>query len=296
MTENFKKPRLERLSPYWVTGIVDAEGNFSINKQRTDDKYKFSLAFKVTQKEHSLGILYDLKNFFNCGHIHIDNKQENAYKYNIAKLDDIIKFVIPHFDKYPLVTSKNLDFLDFKRVALLKNKLSLDEVLSIKNNMNSKRSFMERWNYYDNKNIILKNEWVQAFIDGEGTFQFNISKTVNRNKPYIAYTPSMSIAQSSHSIKLLKAITEFFGVGYLKPKYDVTDKDYYETIKISRCIINQHSVITNFVDKYPMFTRKHLDYLSWKKLIKLKKDKQHNTFEGRLLIENIRASMNSKRK
>ena len=180
MEKNFKKPRLEKLSPYWVTGIVDAEGNFSINKQKRGNSYKFSLVFKVTQKEHSLGILYDLKNYFNCGHIHVDNKKENAYKYNVARRDDLVKYVIPHFDKYPLVTSKNLDYLDFKKVILLKNKLSLDEVLYIKNSMNSKRPFIEKWNYYNNKKIILMNEWVEAFIDGEGSFLFNVSKTVNR--------------------------------------------------------------------------------------------------------------------
>jgi hypothetical protein len=41
-----------------------------------------------------------------------------------------------------------------------------------------------------------------------------------------------------------------------------------------------------------MFTRKHLDYLAWKELIKLKKEKKYNTPEGRLLIEKIKTSMN----
>lgn len=138
-------------------------------------------------------------------------------------MDDIIKYVIPHLDKYPLVTSKNLDYLDFKKVVFFKSKLSLDEILSIKDNINSKRSFEESLKFYKNKNIILVGEWIQAFIDGEGTFQFNISNTVNRKKPYMAYTPTMSIVQSSHSINILKAIIEFFGVGYLKPKYDITN-------------------------------------------------------------------------
>jgi hypothetical protein len=130
-----------------VTGLVDAEGNFSINKHNLDNKCKFTLAFKVTQKEHSLGILYDLKKFFNCGHIHIDNKKENAYKYNVAKLDDIINIIIPHFDKYPLLTSKNLDYLDFRKAAfLLKSKSDFyaNEILFIKNNMNNKRFYAER--------------------------------------------------------------------------------------------------------------------------------------------------------
>ena len=106
----------------------------------------------------------------------------------------------------------------------------------------------------------------------------------------------MSIAQSSYSVKILKALIEFFGVGYLKPKYDIGNREVTKSIKITRCIINQHLVVTKFIDRYPMFTRKHLDYLSWKELIKLKKDKQYNTTQGKLLIEKIKTSMNSGRK
>lgn len=45
MEKFFKKSQT-----YWETGIVDAEGNFSINKQKTGNSYKLSLVFKVTQK------------------------------------------------------------------------------------------------------------------------------------------------------------------------------------------------------------------------------------------------------
>lgn len=144
------------LSPQWVTGIIDSEGNFSVLVQKTKEKPKFSLAFKVTQKEHSKGILIDLQNYFNCGNIYFDNQKENAYKFSINKIDDIIEKVLPHLDKYPLLTSKYLDYQDFKKVALiLKEKLHLskdeglayktaEKILSIKNNMNSLRSFEER--------------------------------------------------------------------------------------------------------------------------------------------------------
>jgi hypothetical protein len=46
-----------------------------------------------------------------------------------------------------LLTSKNLDYLDLKKaIFLLKNKADLYEsdILSIKNNMNNKRSYAER--------------------------------------------------------------------------------------------------------------------------------------------------------
>jgi lysophospholipase L1-like esterase len=104
----------------------------------------------VTQKHHSAGILYDLERYYECGNVQIDNRKENAFKFNVNKLDDIINKIIPHFDKYPLLTSKNLDYLDFRKVAyMMKDGLHLNEkgmmeIMSIKDNMNSKRSFEER--------------------------------------------------------------------------------------------------------------------------------------------------------
>jgi hypothetical protein len=57
----------QKLAPQWVTGISDSEGNFSIFTQKTKNGYKFTLAYKVTQKHHSAGILYDLERYYECG-------------------------------------------------------------------------------------------------------------------------------------------------------------------------------------------------------------------------------------
>lgn len=261
----------KKLASWWVTGISDSEGNFSIFVQKTSKGPKITLAYKVTQKAHSMGILYDLQRYFNCGNIHIDNRKEDAYKFNVNKLDDITNIIIPHFEKYPLLTSKRLDFLDFKRVAfMMKDGLHLKKeyqeiILAIKDNMNSKRYFEERWNFFDTiEPIELASEWVQAFIDGEGSFQFGISDAISRGKPYVALTPTLSVRQSSHDIRLLKALISFFGCGYLKPKYDITSLDAAKASRsVNSYVVNQHAVITEFVDKYPMLTRKQLDYLDW---------------------------------
>lgn len=70
-----------------------------------------------------------------------------------------------------MLSSKNLDYQDFRRVAfMMKDGVHLTEkgmfeIKGIKENMNSKRSFEERWNYLDKAQPVLNNEWVQAFID-----------------------------------------------------------------------------------------------------------------------------------
>lgn len=43
--------------------------------------------------------------YFECGNINLDNRGEDALKFNVTKLDDIISKVIAHFDNYPLLTS-----------------------------------------------------------------------------------------------------------------------------------------------------------------------------------------------
>jgi hypothetical protein len=67
-------------------------------------------------------------------------------KFHVTSLANIIKYVLPHFDKYPLVTSKALNYADFKRVAMLKlegvhsTQEGLQQILAIKAGMNKLRS------------------------------------------------------------------------------------------------------------------------------------------------------------
>ena len=63
MDKNYTKFN-NNLMPWQVTGFTDGEGSFVYSKDNTgkgSTGQKFSLEFKVTQKTHSEGILYELK-------------------------------------------------------------------------------------------------------------------------------------------------------------------------------------------------------------------------------------------
>jgi len=179
-----------KLSPWWVTGISDSEGNFSINYSKTANKVTFN--YKVTQKDHSLVILTDLQTYFGIGNINIDNKTYDTYKFSVNKTDDLINTIIPHFDKYPLKGSKQLDFLDWKKAILdyTENK-NIKTVLAIKAGMNRNRSFEDRWNHLDNMTINLEPQWIQVFVDGEGSFQCGIGIHKNRDKDLLKITHTL---------------------------------------------------------------------------------------------------------
>lgn len=243
-------------------------------------------------------ILADLKVYFKCGNINIDNKDAIGYKYVVSNLKDISDKIIPHFDKYCLVGSKYLDFLSFKQAADILNSdipqiEKFNKLNIIKNKMNKSRSFEERWNYLQYKNIVLDKAWVQAFIDGEGTFQCRIAETKSRNSTYIAVNPTLEIAQNTHDIKVLDSIKKFLGAGYLKPKYNITSlEECLKVRSVSRLVINDENAVISFVDNNPMYTAKHLDYSDWKLLINLKKENLHKTSEGLENMINIKNNMN----
>lgn len=293
-----KNIKIISLSPNWVTGIIDAEGNFSITKKEKSSKngYLPGFTFKVTQMYYSYEILLYLKEYFKCGEICIDNRKTKGYKYQVSNRNDIITKIIPHLDKYPLITSKRLDYLDWKDSLIrYENSLerdNLDYIWLKKAQMNKKRSFEERWEYLNNcGDIKLSNEWVQAFIDGEGCFQFNIINI--KKRPYINMRPTLEIAQHSHDVRVLFWIKNFFGNGYLKPKYDINSLTETKNVRsVSRFVINQSVDVIKLVDEYPMYTLKRLDYLDWKLLIKKKEKGIDKTPEGLMEMKLIKSGMN----
>lgn len=134
-------------------------------------------------------------------------------------------------------------------------------------------------------------------MDGEGCFQFRIAVTKNRDSSYLATNPTLQIAQSNHDVAVLEAIKVFFGAGYIKPKFDTNDINAsFNSRSVSRFVINQEDKVIAFVDKYPMFTRKQLDYLDWKQLVELKSAKAHYTKDGVALMQKIKSGMNNGRK
>jgi hypothetical protein len=81
-----------------------------------------------------------LKNYF--GGIGSLSRQNNAVKYSVAGIKDLNSIIIPHFEKYKLLTQKGADFIMFKRIIeIMKNNghLTLDglyQIINIKASMN----------------------------------------------------------------------------------------------------------------------------------------------------------------
>lgn len=105
----------------YVTGFVDGEGCFSVSFS-IREKMKMGLevrpSFAVSQHKRNKEIILVLQRFFGCGGVRFCKRDQN-FKFEVRSTTDLIEKVIPHFEKYPLQTSKESDFLAFKEVCRL---------------------------------------------------------------------------------------------------------------------------------------------------------------------------------
>jgi hypothetical protein len=296
-----KSRNIENINPNWVTGFIDGEGSFiiAILPSTGPTKKKVSLRLSVTQKSHSIGVLYDLQKFFGCGLIIPSSK--DCMRFVVQKKEDIFNKIIPHFNLYPLITSKGLNLDSFKKAAEIVKKgehlklEGLNKIIELKNLMNKKRTFEELFIYLSNKEFNLNPHWVQAFIDAEGTFGTLIVKSSLNNK--IVTRNRLSISQSTHDYQILKAIKDFFNAGYLNPKSEnINNLEKALLCKDSSFYYNSTpESFLPFFEKYPMHTRKLLDFNDFKLFYSLKKNKMYLNEKGFEEMQNIAKNMNSGR-
>ena len=76
-----------------------------------------------------------IQEFFNVGHIttRVRNGRSMA-AYSVQSIKDICQVIIPHFNQYPLITSKSVDFDLFKRALNImynNKKMNHDNIMEI---------------------------------------------------------------------------------------------------------------------------------------------------------------------
>lgn len=205
-----------KIDPYFITGLVEAEGSFSINKHKDNRaKYKVNigLSFRITMLSNEIELLNMVKVFFGCGHLSLEDKR-GAITFAVRDINSINNSIIPHFNNYPLRGTKHLDFLSFKKALDLINskehliKEGIDKIIRISNSMNSYREFMVEYSPHHTiensvEYIPMDGNYINGFIAGDGCLAFN-TKDVNFARM------SLQISQHKCNKPLLLSIAKYF--------------------------------------------------------------------------------------
>ena len=104
----------------YVSGFVDGEGCFCVSFQPSR-KHRFGWeirpSFSVSQNADRAELLYLIREIWGCGSIRPD-RSDRTVKFEVRRIGSLVDRVIPHFDRFPLRSSKRLDVARMKHICL----------------------------------------------------------------------------------------------------------------------------------------------------------------------------------
>jgi hypothetical protein len=101
-----KKLKLDNNFLQWFVGFTDAEGTFLI---KTKNNSEVHFCFKITLHINDSAVLFLIKNKLGIG---IVSLKGHTCHFSVHSLQLIVDVLLPIFDKYPLLTHKQLNYRD----------------------------------------------------------------------------------------------------------------------------------------------------------------------------------------
>nr|YP_003204904.1 endonuclease [Millerozyma farinosa]CAY39274.1 Endonuclease, COB group I intron encoded [Millerozyma farinosa] len=203
LNNKYIKPQYKQYNDYiyaYIVGTMEGDGWFSMSKKGKYLTYELGLELNI----RDIKLLYKIKNMLGVGMMKTHTKK------NIKGLD--LEFAIlsmrnkkhlkdvmmPIFDKYPMLTLKQHDYLRFKN-NLLNDIMYYEDLMPYKriNTPLYKKEEMMNKDYFPS--------WLVGFIEAEGSFG---TYTVNQDNSQVAY---FEMSQS-YDMLILESIKQYLKI------------------------------------------------------------------------------------
>ena len=292
----------------WLRGFTDGEGYFLItltSRKRLKksgeliDYHRFNFSFILHVAIKDLNVLYNIQRFL--GGIGVVNKNEKSSKYAVTSREDTNKLLELMYNSFSrLNTIKVLDFLAWYEARTLylnfmdeRDKevpLHLDpsysiiheKILSIKSFMNRART---NFRLPENHVVIITNEWLLGFFEGEGCFYVN------------NFSVCFKLAQTSINRYVLVHIKDYlmkYGSNMVISLFDsksnkLKQKPYTE-LYIGKNNQTAYILISLLIN-LPWLSTKVVDFVNWVIIYILVYEGKHILPEGKDIIVKLRSNM-----
>lgn len=227
-----------------------------------------------------------IKSKLKIGSITITSKDSMAI-YRVRKKLHIIEFILPIFDAYPLLTSKNFKYQIFKKSILIANDSNLTRQkkdLHISNLKIQSKTIPFNyvspvwWRYKNNEEMIkdnaskiIKKAWLVGFVEAEGSFYI-----VKKN--YTRLVHVFEITQKLDYV-VLRGIASIFDLKLIKKK------TYFSIVTTKNESIKK---ISNYFFK-TMKGMKSLEFRIWARSFNKKKKNFNYLLKIQNLMQKIRS-------
>lgn len=292
--------KLVELNPDFVSGFIDAEGSFT-TVVYYKNRWCTNSVFKITLHRKDIKLLEALQAFFGVGKI----SGSDTVSYRVESVKSLVNSIIPHLDKYPLLTQKKADYELFKRIVILMDKKQhlndegLQEIINIKAAMNKGVSEELLAEFPDTAPVSrplvvvpevldIRPHWLAGFTAGDGCFFVYAEKDSKLRTGYRSKL-RFNICQHLKDKLLMERIESYFSCGLVTES--ARGEVNFDVHKFS----DIYEIIIPFFDKYNIYGIKAMDFQDWKSVAELIKNKSHLTREGIEKIILIKSNMNKSR-
>jgi hypothetical protein len=290
----------------WLCGLTDGEGSFYILSKNNRTTFEFN--YQICLHVDDVHMLNFIQNNLVIGKVSITG---NTARFSVTRHKDIEK-ILDIFTKYPLNSTKLLNFFDFKKAfelytsSKIKGENIVQQINDLKYSMNTHRTVFQMPLDFEPR---ITSYWLLGFVEGEGSF------FVKKDQYKLTFT----LTQSTRDLALMESIRDFLynlpappGAGGPRPGGGVdrqnTDKtsirisitsDSTNINPISRLTITKldliRSAIIPFFSSVTWRSKKFQDFLDWVTIFKLKERGHHYQEEGINVLNTIISQMNNKR-
>jgi len=230
-SDKFKPKTSPIILPWFVTGFTDAEGCFTIitrKSSRSSVGWKIEANFIINLHKKDVKLLNHIKDFFG-GIGRVSKERNGCCDFTVSYLDQIITGILPHFDKYPLITQKLADYLLFREVVIKMKRgehltsSGLKAIINIRASMNRGLTPALKEAFPDylpvNRSLIdatkflpIDPYWVAGFASGDGSFMIQ-SRVNNVYSAGGRVELAFAITQHIRDLPLMNYFTDYFGCG-----------------------------------------------------------------------------------
>ncbi len=131
----------------------------------------------------------------------------------------------------------------------------------------------------------LSADWVVGFVDGEGCFHVSINRHPEMTVGY-QVLPEFVVVQHERDRQILMAVKRFFGFGVVRSNHG--NRLCYRVRELESL-----GKVCDFFLQHPLKTKKAVDFLKFRDVVRLISLRRHLVREGLLEIIAIALEMNS---
>lgn len=261
----------------YLTGLIEGDGDIFAPAYLQRDKKNKQLypSIQLCFNTKDLPLVFKIQKIIGHGSIN-KKKGVNAYVYTLANKEGL------------------------QQVSNLINGLfrtpKIDAFHKLINHLNLKHNTDISLLPKDSSNLS-DNSWLSGFIDADGHFGIRISEAHRCGNARLRIACQFEIVQRQIDISggdlfgVKNKLTLFLETNLKKVKIESKNPQY----RVRTCSLKSNKILINYLNNYPQFSSKYLDYSNWLKAVNIFERKEHLDTSGAATIRNLRSLNNDAR-